>query len=118
MTANHYSNGPVTDVSSSDIRCYQLSPGSGGATTANFRAGDTITWLSAPNIFHPGALSAYMAKAPGRVADFDGSGQVWFKVYQIPAKTDGGKSITFPAESTFRIIHKPFFGRLINWLSS
>ena len=28
----------------------------------------------------------------------DGSGNVWFKVYQISAVTDGGKSITFPAE--------------------
>lgn len=96
-TANWQHNGPVTDVSSSAIRCYQLSAGNGGATTANFKAGDTITWLSAPNIFHPGALSAYMAKAPGRAADFDGSGQVWFKVYQdMPTMANGQYS--WPSE--------------------
>ena len=55
-----------------------------------------------------------MAKAPGNVNGWAGDGAVWFKVYQIPAKTDGGKSITFPAESMFRIIHQPIFGRLTN----
>ncbi|KDQ56812.1 glycoside hydrolase family 61 protein [Jaapia argillacea MUCL 33604] len=41
-----------------------------------------------------------MAKAPtGNVTAFDGSGQVWFKVYQISAVTNGGTSITFPAQN-------------------
>lgn len=104
-TANWQHNGPVTDVSSSAIRCYQLSSGNGGATTANFRAGDTITWESAPNIFHPGALSAYMAKAPGNAADFDGSGQVWFKVYQDMPTTANGQW-SWPSEGML----SPAFG--------
>jgi hypothetical protein len=85
MTANHYSNGPVTDVSSEAIRCYQLSPG-GGGSTSNFKvaAGGSLNWAASPNIFHPGPVSAYMAKVPeGKTAaSWDGSGQVWFKVYQ------------------------------------
>lgn len=42
-----------------------------------------------------------MAKAPSgkTAANFDGSGAVWFKVYQITAVTNGGSSITFPAEN-------------------
>jgi hypothetical protein len=42
-----------------------------------------------------------MAKAPSAVASWDGSGDVWFKVYQISAVTDGGSTITFPAQSEF-----------------
>lgn len=40
-----------------------------------------------------------MAKAPSAtdVASWDGSGSVWFKIYQISAVTDGGTTITFPA---------------------
>lgn len=42
-----------------------------------------------------------MAKAPEgqTAATFDGSGTVWFKVYEITAVTDGGTSITFPAQN-------------------
>ena len=40
-----------------------------------------------------------MAKAPSNVNGWAGDGNVWFKVYEIPMKTDGGKSISFPAEN-------------------
>lgn len=39
-----------------------------------------------------------MANANGDAATFAGDGDVWFKVYQISAVTNGGESITFPAE--------------------
>ncbi len=77
MAANHNSNGPVTDVTSEDIRCYQQTHGGGGSTsTFNAKAGGTVSWAASPNIFHPGALSAYMAKVPAGMtaATFDGSG--------------------------------------------
>ena len=40
-----------------------------------------------------------MAKAPENidVANWDGSGTVWFKVYEISAVTNGGKSISWPS---------------------
>jgi hypothetical protein len=101
MTANHYSNGPVTDVTSDDIRCYQLNPGGGGSTsTYNAKAGGSITWVANPNIYHPGALSAYMAKVPTgqTAASWDGSGEVWFKVYQ-DMPTIAGSSMTWPSQS-------------------
>lgn len=98
-TANWQNNGPVTDVTSSAIRCYQLAEGSEGATTQAFKAGATITWSVAPSIYHQGALSAYMAKAPAGtdVADWDGAGAVWFKVYQDDVKVSGSQ-YTWPSE--------------------
>ena len=83
---------PVYDVTSEAIRCHQQNPGGGGNTsTLTVRAGQTITFLSSPWIRHPGPLSAYMAKAPAGIsaATFDGSGLVWFKVYQeLPTYSD------------------------------
>ncbi|ERT01158.1 uncharacterized protein SPSK_07884 [Sporothrix schenckii 1099-18] len=101
MTANHYSNGPVTDVSSEAIRCYQLTPGGGGSTsTSAVKAGGTVTWSANPNIYHPGALSAYMAKVPeGKtLANWDGSGSVWFKVYQ-DMPSGGGGQMNWPSQN-------------------
>jgi hypothetical protein len=41
-----------------------------------------------------------MAKVTGDINSFTGeSGAVWFKVFQISAVTNGGSSITFPAQS-------------------
>ena len=102
--ANFNSNGPVTDVNSVDIRCYQLSRGGGGGTGVyKAKAGSTINWGAAPNIFHPGALSAYMAKVPAgqTLASWDGSGSVWFKVYQeMPTIGSGG--MNWASQSTYR----------------
>jgi len=92
--ANFNSNGPVTDVSSVDIRCFQAQRGGGGSTGIHkVAAGSTLNWGASPNIFHPGALSAYMAKVPAgqTLASWDGSGSVWFKIYQeLPTVGSGG----------------------------
>uniref|UniRef100_A0A8H8CJS6 lytic cellulose monooxygenase (C4-dehydrogenating) n=1 Tax=Psilocybe cubensis TaxID=181762 RepID=A0A8H8CJS6_PSICU len=60
-------------------------------------AGSTIGFRSDDPIYHDGVLNIYMAKAPGSAANFDGSGNVWFKVHEISAVTNGGRSISFPA---------------------
>ncbi len=102
MAGNHNSNGPVTDVMSEDIRCYQLSHGGGGSTsTFSAKAGGAISWAASPNIFHPGALSAYMAKVPAgqTAASFDGSGAVWFKIYQ-EMPTMAGSGMSWASQST------------------
>ncbi|KAJ8697852.1 hypothetical protein PTI98_004624 [Pleurotus ostreatus] len=41
-----------------------------------------------------------MAKAPNSVeaSNWDGAGSVWFKVYELNPVTDGGSSITYPAD--------------------
>ncbi|KAI3337293.1 lytic polysaccharide monooxygenase [Xylariaceae sp. AK1471] len=94
QTANFQSNGPVTDVSSDAIRCYQQSSG-GAPSISQVKAGGQITWTVAPSIYHPGALSAYMAKAPaGQTAGtWDGKGAVWFKVFQDAPSVSGGQYV-------------------------
>lgn len=84
--------GPVTDVSSSAIRCYELSPGT-ASQTYTVNAGDTIGFTAVSNIGHPGPLQFYMAKVPSgkTAATFDGSGNVWFKVYSQGATFSGGQ---------------------------
>ncbi|KAJ3557992.1 hypothetical protein NP233_g11599 [Leucocoprinus birnbaumii] len=96
MTNNHYSNGPVTDVNSADFRCY-TSETNAKATTVNVAAGSQLGIAANGNIYHPGVVNVYMAKAPGDVTAWDGSGSVWFKVFQISAVTNGGSSISWPA---------------------
>jgi len=100
MTNNYESNNPVTDVTSADLRCYD-SAESGIADTVTVAAGSTIGMNASPNMYHPSVVNVYMAQAPSGtdVADWAGDGAVWFKVYQISAVTDGGTSITFPAQN-------------------
>ncbi|KAI1144117.1 glycoside hydrolase family 61 protein [Hypoxylon sp. FL0543] len=103
QTANWQSNGPVTDVNSEAIRCYQRAPG-GAPDTTQVQAGGQITWVANPNIYHPGALSAYMAKVPSgqTAADWDGSGKVWFKVYQDLPTSSGGQ-YTWPSNGKAQV---------------
>lgn len=97
-TNNHYSREPVMAVNSTDFRCYN-SQNLGNATTINVTAGSKLGIMSDGTIYHPGVVNVYMAKANGSVSNFTGDGKVWFKVYQITAETNGGKSITFPAQN-------------------
>ncbi|KAG9102779.1 hypothetical protein FRC06_001143 [Ceratobasidium sp. 370] len=99
-------NSPVTDVSSTDLTC-NAGGRSGGATqTATVAAGSTIGFALDQAIYHIGVLNVYMAKAPSTAASFDGSGNVWFKVYQISAVTDGGSTIKFPTDNISQITFK------------
>ncbi|XDG07327.1 hypothetical protein ABKA04_006942 [Annulohypoxylon sp. FPYF3050] len=96
-TTNFQSHGPVTDVQSSQIRCYEIEPGSNGAKTMAVKAGDTVGFRVDGAIQHPGPLAFYMAKAPaGQTAEsFNGESASWFKIYQ-----DGptfGEEITWPS---------------------
>ncbi|EJD54109.1 hypothetical protein AURDEDRAFT_133706 [Auricularia subglabra TFB-10046 SS5] len=101
MTNNYYSNGPVTDVSSSDIRCY-TSQTNAGATTTNVTAGSTIGFTVDASVSHPGPALVYMAKAPSQAAGWDGSGAVWFKIFEMPPVLSGG-SITWPSSGLTQI---------------
>lgn len=101
MTNNHYSNGPVTDVTSADMRCYNTQINQ-MATTYPVTAGSTIGIAPGAAISHPGVANVYMAKAPGNVTNWDGSGTVWFKVYQIPPVISGG-AISWPSQGMTQI---------------
>ena len=101
-TNNFNSQAPVTDVTSPDFRCYdsQTDP---TAETITVAAGSQLGIMSDGTIYHPGVVNVYMAKAPGDVDGWAGDGDVWFKVYEISAVTNGGESITFPAEGNLQI---------------
>ena len=90
----------VTDVTSTDFRCY-TSETQATASTVTIAAGSQLGIWADQAVYHPGVVNVYMAKAPSGtdVASWDGSGNVWFKVYQIPAVTDGGKTISWPAQN-------------------
>ncbi|KAJ6473610.1 glycoside hydrolase family 61 protein [Mycena vitilis] len=113
QTNNFNSQAPVIDVTSADFRCYD-SATAGTASTIAVAAGSTLGIACDQTIYHPGArhgtslfnsrsdhvVNVYMAKAPtGNVSSFAGDGAVWFKVYQITAVTNGGSSISFPAQN-------------------
>ncbi|KZS88821.1 glycoside hydrolase family 61 protein [Sistotremastrum niveocremeum HHB9708] len=97
-TNNFNTQAPVTDVTSADFRCYD-SATSGTAQTVTVNAGDTIGVQSDGTIYHPGVVNVYLAKAPSSVSGWAGDGAVWFKVYQISAVTNGGTSISWPAQN-------------------
>lgn len=56
-------------------------------------AGSSVGFKASPNIFHPGPLQFYMAKVPSgqTAASWDGSGNVWFKIYAEQATSSGGQ---------------------------
>ncbi|KAF7304481.1 BTB domain-containing protein [Mycena chlorophos] len=101
QTNNYLSNNPVTDVTTEDIRCYTSTQSGTAGATASVAAGSTVGFISGPtDMYHPGVVNVYMAQAPSGtdVADWDGSGDVWFRIFQIPPVLDGGSTITFPSE--------------------
>lgn len=98
MTENHYSNGPVTDISSNAMRCYQLAGGA-QASTYTVAAGSTVGFtVGGGSISHQGTLQFYMAQVPAGqdAASFDGSGTSWFKLSTLgPVASSSG--YTFPS---------------------
>ncbi|KAL2163756.1 hypothetical protein VTH06DRAFT_5815 [Thermothelomyces fergusii] len=99
QTVNHYSHGPVTDVSSSQMTCYQDGV-QGAPKTVQVRAGEKFTFKVDTSIGHPGPLQFYMAKVPSgqSAATFDGKGAVWFKIYQDGPNGLGTNQITWPSD--------------------
>ncbi|KAF2726822.1 glycoside hydrolase family 61 protein-like protein [Polyplosphaeria fusca] len=99
QTKNYQSNGPVTDVGSADMRCYQMRGGSGTATIA---AGETLGFVAVSQITHFGPLQFYMAKVPesANINSWEAAGNVWFKVAKIDAiqtQPMGSDAKTWPA---------------------
>ncbi|TCD65931.1 hypothetical protein EIP91_001999 [Steccherinum ochraceum] len=97
-TNNYNTRNPVTDVTSADFRCY-TSETHATATTVKVAAGSQLGITSDGTMYHPSVVNVYMAKAPSTADGWAGDGAVWFKVYELSAVTNGGQSITFPAEN-------------------
>jgi hypothetical protein len=91
QTANFQSNAGLQDVTSEQIRCYTTGTRSASVTTS-VAAGGSVSFKASPNIFHPGPLQFYMAKVPAgkTAANWDGAGQVWFKIYAEKATASNG----------------------------
>ncbi|XMA07604.1 hypothetical protein WAI453_000395 [Rhynchosporium graminicola] len=70
---NTNGNSPVTDLTSKELT-WNVGGETGGSTT-------TVSVA---------AVSVYMAKAPTTAADFDGSGDTWFKIRDIEPTFPGG----------------------------
>jgi len=86
---NSNNNSPVTDLTSNDLRCNVGASGN-DTQTVSVKAGSSVAFTSDVAVYHDGPLSVYMAKAPGTAADFDGSGNVWFKILDIGPVFPGG----------------------------
>ncbi|KAG8829650.1 hypothetical protein FRC17_006238, partial [Serendipita sp. 399] len=90
------SNSPITDVTSTNIRCNSGGSSGGSTQTATVAAGATVGFKLDQNIFHAGVLNVYLSKV-SNAATADGSAG-WFKIYAVSAVTNGGSSITFPTD--------------------
>ncbi|KAG8722340.1 hypothetical protein FRC08_003783 [Ceratobasidium sp. 394] len=78
-------NSPVTDVTSTDIRCNVNGASGASTTTATVPAGSTVGFVLDNTVYHQGPLAVYLGKAPSTAASWDGSGANWFKIYQLGA---------------------------------
>jgi len=99
---NYLDNRPAMDVTSNDIRCYEFAPGTPAELTVNLTAGSTVAFKANPSIYHQGPLAFYMAKAPAEktAATFDGSGDVWFKIWHEQPKF--GEQLSWSSEGAYR----------------
>ncbi|KAL2074029.1 hypothetical protein VTL71DRAFT_7807 [Oculimacula yallundae] len=94
-------NSPVTDLTSNDLRC-NVGGASGSATdTLSVKAGGDFTFTADIAVYHQGATSIYMAKAPTTAKEYDGSGQSWFKIYEIGPVFKGSGDPTWPLYTTY-----------------
>ncbi|KAB5539423.1 glycosyl hydrolase family 61-domain-containing protein [Coniochaeta sp. 2T2.1] len=84
-------NSPVTDLASKDLRCNVGGASGSNTTTLPVKAGDPFTFTSDTAVYHQGPVSLYMSKAPGKAADYDGSGG-WFKIYDWGPTFNGGQA--------------------------
>ncbi|KAE9364458.1 carbohydrate-binding module family 1 protein [Stipitochalara longipes BDJ] len=88
-------NSPVTDLKSLDTRCNAGGETGNDTQTITMAAGDPFTINTDVAVYHQGPFSIYMAKAPAAAVDFDGSGQVWFKILDLGPTFSGGQA-TWP----------------------
>jgi plastocyanin len=90
-------NSPVTDVTSTDIRCNVGANGT-GTDIVTVSAGSTVKFTLDQAVYHQGPVAWYLGMAPGAASDWDGSGANWFKIAQEGPdfSTGSGGSATWP----------------------
>lgn len=99
---NSDSHGPVENVSLLDLRCGLGASTAYAPSILSVTAGSTLGFAVDPSIQHYGPTMAYLAKVPSgkTAANWDGSGAVWFKVYE-KGPTFTSTSIDFPFYGLF-----------------
>ncbi|KAI0318607.1 glycosyl hydrolase family 61-domain-containing protein [Amylostereum chailletii] len=102
ITANHYTNGPITDVDDPEFRCYELdmdaTPGETG--TATVTAGSNVGFVADAVMGHPGYFSAYMTPAsPAANSSEAGTGSTWFKIWEWPPTFSPSTGLVFDSEN-------------------
>ncbi|KAF9533287.1 glycoside hydrolase [Crepidotus variabilis] len=103
ITANHYDNGPVTDVTSQAIRCYELdSTSATQAGIATVQAGSTVGFKADNTMGHPGYFSAYMSAAKPANSNSVGLGKTWFKIWEWAPKWSASTGLVFDSENIDR----------------
>ncbi|KAK0451193.1 glycosyl hydrolase family 61-domain-containing protein [Desarmillaria tabescens] len=80
------SNGPVLNVTSPDVVC-NVNP-TPATATVTVAAGSTLGFNCDDNVYHLGPAAIYLGQAPGSVAEWDGSGERWFKIAEWGATFD------------------------------
>lgn len=73
-------NSPVKNYTSADITCNVNI--SNATETVSVSAGSVVGFElgEGKRIYHPGPISMYLGKAPGKAAQWNGTGKSWFKV--------------------------------------
>ncbi|KAG8879364.1 hypothetical protein FRB98_005700 [Tulasnella sp. 332] len=101
MTDNHYSQAPVTDVTSQPIRCYENSTASATAI-ATVAAGSHLGVQADQAIYHPGYFSIYMSPvtpATTAASETAATGKTWFKVWEDAPTWTAAGGFVWPSES-------------------
>jgi len=96
----YYTYNPVVTVSTTDIRCNVNGTVAFAPGILSVTAGTSYGFSVAPDIYHPGPAMVYMAKVPtGKTAaNWDGSGSVWFKIYEL-GPVFGGSALVWPTDN-------------------
>ncbi|KIJ56178.1 lytic polysaccharide monooxygenase [Sphaerobolus stellatus SS14] len=102
ITENHYSQAPVTDVTSSEFRCYELDlvNTANQTGTATVTAGSTIGFKADNVMGHPGYFDVYLSKAtPAANSEQAGTGQTWFKIWEWAPTYSPSTGLVFASEN-------------------
>lgn len=78
-------NSPLHDITSPDVVC-NVNPGKAGETVT-IASGQKIGFQVDVAMYHESPVAIYLGKAPSTAAEWDGSGQRWFKIAEWGAKS-------------------------------
>ncbi|KIY74315.1 lytic polysaccharide monooxygenase [Cylindrobasidium torrendii FP15055 ss-10] len=101
ITENHYSQGPLEDVTSDSIRCYELDDTSAAsAGIATVSAGSNVGFKASNTMGHPGYFSAYLSTAvPSADSESAGLGSTWFKIWEWSPSYAADTGLVFDSEN-------------------